>query len=972
MRSSRMRPSAVRHVNPDARARLARNSLMRPRRSRGLVSAWMWLLAGGAAAAVMAVTLVLAVIAASGVGAAAAAAGTLLTDVPNVDEILNVGSGLFQTTTVVDRRGRPLGELLGQGRRTLVPPEAIPADVKAAVIAAEDATFYENPGVELRAIVRALWQNLTGGEIVSGASTITQQLVKNVLLTPEETVERKVKEAILAWQLSERFSKDEILGLYLNQNYYGSLSYGVAAAARTYFGKPLDQVTLAEAALLAGMLRSPSRDNPHVDPAAARREQLRVLDRLHETGLASPARVEAARREVITIMPPQPAELQAPHFFRYVLDEVQARYGPDVSWQGWRIITTLDLDLQRHAETAAREHVATLADKTVTNAALVALRPDTGEILAMVGSLDFNDPEIDGQVNVTLALRQPGSSFKPITYARALQQGYTPATMLLDIPTIVPIVGQEPYAPRNYSERFSGPVSLRTALASSLNIPAVRTQLFAELPPTVALAEQLGITTLTDPSRIGPALALGSNEVRLIELTSAYGVFANEGRAVTPTGILCILDARGRVIEQLGDDGCSARVLADVSEAPSRIAATQVISPGLAFLMTSILSDDDARVLGFGEVRRNLQLPGRPAAAKTGTTEDTRDALTVGYTPRLVTGVWVGNADGTPMDDVTGVRGAAPIWQRFMTAALEGQPAREWPQPATVAVQEIDALSGLLPSPYSPETREEFFLAGTVPAQRDMVHQAFAIHVPTGLLATPDTPRDEVEEQVFVVLPTEAEAWQRTLPEDSPLRLPPDAFVAAAPPTGASERAAITSPAPMERVRSVLEIQGAASGPQFVDFEVRYGVGEAPGSWVRIGTVGVSPVTEGPLRAIDTSQLGDGPYTLRLAVRASNWREDLVFRRILVDNTPPAVAVAGLANGDERPAGTLELRAALQDAGGLAVVAYEMDGEVIGEVHRAPYRLRWTAEPGTYTLRVIATDRAGNQTISDPVRFTVR
>ena len=330
---------------------------------------------------------------------------------------------------------------------------------------------------------------------------------------------------MLAWQLSERFSKDEILGLYLNQNYYGSLSYGVAAAARTYFGKPLDQVTLAEAALLAGMLRSPSRDNPHVDPAAARRQQLRVLDRLQETGLASPARVEAARREVITIMPPQPAELQAPHFFRYVLDEVQARYGPDVSWQGWRIITTLDLDLQRHAETAAREHVATLADKTVTNAALVALRPDTGEILAMVGSLDFNDPEIDGQVNVTLALRQPGSSFKPITYASALQQGYTPATMLLDIPTIVPIVGQEPYAPRNYSERFSGPVSLRTALASSLNIPAVRTQLFAELPPTVALAEQLGITTLTDPSRIGPALALGSNEVRLLELTSAYGVF---------------------------------------------------------------------------------------------------------------------------------------------------------------------------------------------------------------------------------------------------------------------------------------------------------------------------------------------------------------------------------------------------------------------------------------------------------------
>ena len=972
VRSSRMRPSAGRHVNPDARARLARSSLIRPRRSRGPGAAWLWLLAGGAATSILAATLVLAVIAASGVGAAAAAASTLLTDVPEIDEILDVGSGLFQTTTIVDRRGRQLGELLGQGRRTLVPPEAIPADVKAAVIAAEDATFYENPGVELRAIVRALWQNFTGGEIVSGASTITQQLVKNVLLTPEETVERKVKEAVLAWRLSERFSKDEILGLYLNQNYYGSLSYGVAAAARTYFGKSLNDVTLAEAALLAGILRSPSTDNPHVDPAAARREQLRVLNRLEETGLAPPARVEAARREVITIMPPQPAEVRAPHFFRYVLDEVQARYGPDVSWQGWRIITTLDLDLQQHAETAAREHVATLADKTVTNAALVALRPGTGEILAMVGSLDFNDATIDGQVNVTLAPRQPGSAFKPVMYASALQRGYTPATMLLDIPTIVPIVGQEPYAPRNYSERFSGPVSLRTALASSLNIPAVRTQLFAGLVPTVDLAEQLGITTLTDPSRIGPALALGSNEVRLIELTSAYGVFANEGRAVAPTGILCILDARGRVIEQLGDDGCSARVRADVSEAPSRIAATQVISPGLAFLMTSILSDDEARVLGFGEVRRNLQLPGRAAAAKTGTTEDTRDALTVGYTPQLVAGVWVGNADGTPMDDVTGVRGAAPIWQRFMSAALEGQPALAWPQPATVAVQEIDALSGLLPSPFTPETREEFFLAGTVPVQRDMVHQPFDIHVPTGLLATPDTPLDEVEEQVFVVLPTEADEWQRTLPEDSPLRLPPEAFVAAVAPTGASERAAITRPVPLERVRSVLDIQGTAAGPLFAEFELRYGAGPAPGSWVRIGTVGVSPVTEEPLRAIDTSQLPDGPYTLRLVVRAANGREDLVFRRFVVDNTPPAVAVAGLANGDERPAGVLELRAALQDAGGLAAVAYEIDGEEIGEVQRAPYRLRWTAEPGTYTLRAIATDRAGNQTASDAVTFTVR
>lgn len=950
-----------------------RRNTTSPRRKQPSGARWPWLLAGSVVATFVVAVALFVVIAASGIGIAAAAANTLLTDVPSVEEILSVGTELFQTTTIVDRRGRPLGELLGEGRRTIVAPEDIPANVKVAVIAAEDATFYENPGVEMRAIARALWQNLVGAEVVSGASTITQQLVKNVLLTPEETIERKIKEAVLAWRISERFSKDEILGLYLNQNYYGSLSYGVAAAARTYFGKDLQDVTLAEAALLAGLLRSPSTDNPHVDPAAARREQLRVLERLEASGLVSAPIVADARRQVVKIMPPQPAELAAPHFFRYVLDDLQARYGPDVSRQGWRIVTTLDLDIQRQAERIAREHVAALSDAKVTNAALVALRPATGEILAMLGSLDFNDPDIDGQVNVVLAPRQPGSAFKPITYASALQKGYTPATMLLDVPTVVPIPGQEPYAPHNYDKDFRGPVSLRTALGSSLNVPAVRTQLFAGVGATVELATQLGITTLSDRSRIGPALALGSNEVRLLELTSAYGVFANQGRAVTPVGILCILDSQGGVIEQLGDNGCSAEVRSDQSVVPSKAPPKQVISSGLAFLITSMLSDEEARVIGFGHVRDNLRLPDRPAAVKTGTTEDTRDALTIGYTSQLVTGVWVGNADGTPMDGVTGVRGAAPIWQRFMTAAHEGLQALVWPRPATVVVQEVDALSGFLPSPFTPETREEFFLPGTVPVQRDMVHQPFLVHIPTGLLATPETPKGEVEERVFVILPTEAEAWQRTLAEDSFLRLPPDAFVATTSPAAdASGRAEITSPAPMERVRSIMEIRGTAAGVQFDGFEVQYGVGVAPGSWIRIGLPADAPVADGTLRAMDTSQLDDGEYTVRLVVQAASGIEEVVFRRFVVDNTPPVVAVAGIATDDELPVGAINLRVVFVDDGGLASVAYELNGERLGAVGRAPYSMPWTAEPGRYELRVLATDRAGNLTRSEPVVFSVR
>lgn len=947
--------------------------MVSPRRGRPSAAFGLWLFAGGAVSALIAGTALLVVIASSAVGVAAAAANTFLTDVPSVDQILNVGTELFQTTTISDRRGRPLGQLLGQGRRTIVAPEDIPRDVKAAVIAAEDATFYENPGVELRAIARAVWQNLIGGEVVSGASTITQQLVKNVLLTPEETVERKVKEAVLAWQISERFSKDEILGLYLNQSYYGSLSYGVSAAARTYFGKELQNVTLAEAAMLAGLLRSPSTDNPHVDRDAARRQQLRVLDRIEASGFVPGARVDEARREEVGIVPPQPAELLAPHFFRYALDDVQARYGPDVSRRGWQIITTLDLDLQRKAEAIAREHVGSLADAHVTNAALVAIRPWTGEILAMVGSLDFDDPAIDGQVNVATAPRQPGSAFKPITYASALQKGYTPATMLLDIPTIVSLPGQEPYAPQNYDESFNGPVSVRTALGSSLNVPAVRTQLFVGLDATVELAGRLGITSLTDPSRIGPALALGSNEVRLVELTGAYGVFANQGRAVAPASILCILDAQGRMIEQLGDDGCSAQVRSDAAVVPTGATPQQLISPDLAFLITSMLSDDAARVTGFGQLRSNLSLPGRPAAVKTGTTEQTRDALTVGYTPQLVTGVWVGNADGTPMENVTGVRGAAPIWQRFMTAALEGAPVLGWPRPPSVVMREIDSLSGFLPSSFTPETRKEFFLAGTVPVQRDMVHQPFLVHGPTGLLATPVTPIGEVEEKVFVVLPKEAEAWQRTLDESSPLRLPPDAFVAArSPAASASERAAITSPAPMQPVRSVLEILGAAAGARFESYEVRYGLGEAPGTWVRIGATSESSVEGGTLQAIDTIQLEDGTYTMRLLVRATNGVEETVFRRFVVDNTSPSVAVAGIANGDEVAVKVMDLRVDVLDEGGVAEVAYELDGQQIGVVRRAPFSFPWTAQPGAHELRAIATDRAGNKSASETVVFDVQ
>ena len=397
-----------------------------------------------------------------------------------------------------------------------------------------------------------------------------------------------------------------------------------------------------------------------------------------------------------------------------------------------------------------------------------------------------------------------------------------------------------------------------------------------------------------------------------------------------------------------------------------------MLEPEIAYLMTSILSDRAARELGFGQVRELLDLADRPAAAKTGTTENTRDALTVGFTPQLATGVWVGNADGTPMDDVTGVRGAGPIWQRFMDLAHVGLEVVDWTRPPAVIQQEVDALSGLLPSPFTPETRMEEFAPGTVPTQRDVVHQPFRIHVPTGLLATPATPPDEVEEQVFVVLPTEAEAWQRGVDEGSKLQLPPDAFaggtvspVATAQGVGAR----IAAPAEGQAVRTVLEIVGTATIGGFVSAELHYGVGPAPGAWTRIGSPFDVPKVDEQLGAVDTIQLPDGTYTLRLTVRTADGGAEIAFRRFVVDNTPPVVAVVGLGAEASTGAGAVPLGAVVEDAGGVASVEFQVDGAPVGTARFAPYQVMWASEPGEHEVVAVATDRAGNQATSDTVTF---
>ena len=612
------------------------------------------------------------------------------------------------STRIVDRHGQLLYEFVGPGgRRTTLPLATIPLALRQATLAAEDATFYRNPGIDPLAIARSLLLDARLGRAAYGGSTLTQQLVRTVLLGPDEreqrTIGRKLHEASLALQLTARLSKDRILALYLNNVYYGDLSYGVEAASEAYFGRPVAALDLAQCALLAGIPRSPSAYNPllHPDRALARRRDvLRLLRARGDIG--------AEQERLANAEPLGPGTrgsgwgaqqgILAPHFVLYVASLLEARYGRDALERGGlQVTTSLDLNLQRLAEADVRRHVDALrADHLVHDGALVALDPRTGQILALVGSADYSDRRIDGAVDVALALRQPGSAIKPFTYAAAFARDYTPATLLDDAPTAFTTAEGQPFQPLNYDLQFHGPVTLRTALANSYNVPAVKVLAHVGIPAMLAAAHAAGITTMNDVHRYGLALTLGGGEVRLLDLTGAYGTFAAAGIHHEPVAILSVADAHGRTLD---------------AWQPTQ--GRRAVSPQVAYLISSILSDNAARMPEFG-ADSPLALD-RPAAAKTGTTSDFHDNWTVGYTPDLVAGVWVGNADNTAMRDVTGVSGAAPVWHDFMEEALRDLPSRDFAMPPRIAHETICPGSGLPPDANCPDRRDEVFIAGTQP-----------------------------------------------------------------------------------------------------------------------------------------------------------------------------------------------------------------------------------------------------------------
>ena len=690
-----------------------------------------------------------------------AAAGWLwlFSDLPALDalaERLNTPS-----VRIVDRHGRLLYEALDEqgGRHAVVSLDFVPLACRQAAIATEDRRFYSHPGVDLEGILRAAWINLRGGSTLAGGSTITQQVVRNLLLEESErgerSLRRKLREALLAWQLTQSFSKDEILALYLNQTYYGGMAYGLEAAAQTFFGKPAAQLDLAECALLAGLPQAPARYNPYTDLAAARARQSVVLRLMQQDGYINAEQRALAERQAL-LLAEKPYPIEAPHFVMMVRAEIDRLFTPDEIYrQGGLVVrTTLDLDWQMLAETAISRHLQALGNSqdglghNVNNTALVALDPQTGEILSLVGSPDYFDLQHGGAINMARAPRQPGSAIKPLVYAAALDPdapggGWTAATMLLDVSTSFVTHEGQVYTPANYDLREHGPVLVRDALASSLNIPAVLTLEHVGLQNFSSLAKKLGISTLGDPQSYDLSLALGGGEVRLIELTTAYAVLANQGYSVTPQILLEVQDFEGNPLYQ-----------------PAAAPQVRLLDARVAWLISDILGDPDARRLGFGA--NSLLRLDRPAAVKTGTTSNFHDNWTVGYTPDLVVGVWSGNTDYQPMREVNGLSGAAPVWHQFMRSVLSGRPALGFTRPAGLIQLEVCKLSGLLPTPACPYRRLEWFIAGTQPTQADAFYRQVIVDETTGLLASDSTPFDQRSSRVMLDLPPQAYPWARS------------------------------------------------------------------------------------------------------------------------------------------------------------------------------------------------------------------
>ena len=872
-----------------------------------------------------------------GAGAAYGVYRSIADDLVEPDAILATQKSLG-TSKIFDREGEA-GRLLFQfadplsGLRDPVKIHKVSPNVINATVATEDASFFENEGVNLRGFARAAFENLGlgSGDFLggSGGSSITQQLVKNVLIAPEErterSVERKLKETILAIELTQKYSKNQILEWYLNTIFYGNLSYGIGAASTRYFGKPASELSLEEAALLAGIPQAPAIYDPFTNPSVAKQRQAVVLDLMVRQDYISQAEADRAKSAPLTFAN-QSFEILAPHFVFYVSDQVNAlcRQGRialpgDVAncndlltEGGLRITTTLELSLQALAETTLRADLATFEEATgAHNASLVALDPKTGEILAMVGSRDFFREDIDGQVNLTTALNSPGSAIKPITYAAAFVQDpkqWNPATILWDVPLQFTEPDGSLFEPENFDGVQRGPVPIRSALANSMNIPAFRVAEALGVRSVLEFAHQLGITTMVNPDNYGPAITLGGGDVTLLDLTYAYSVLANNGvmrgqrsvldlpdgfRELDPVAIKEIRDVRGRLLFR-------EETLEEREVAP----ATQ------SYQITDILSDNTARGLLYGP--NSTLLLDRPAAAKTGTAGDPgrsdvrRDFWTVGYTPSLVTGVWVGNADNEPMTGGTSSRTAGLIWHDFMLAAHADQPAEEFivPSGLTIAQIYIPRLRTLLPgedrealrgqNPCSGLTFELFVAEGGVPDRENNICRELEVNALTLQEATPETDAALVVEGFFLVPPISAGQTEPDPEIIKWMRFNKVRFVDEDEDGAKIPTPAITIPREgVELGRGFVLVQGSANTRDLVRWTLSAAPGVSPpAAAFQVITSLERGIAAGQLGRWDTRTLPAGPYLLRLTIEDDLLGELVIERRVTLKDaeTPTPVA----------------------------------------------------------------------------------
>jgi len=950
-------------------------------------------------------------------------------DLPEPEQI-EAAEENFETTKIYDRTGQVLlYEVIDPfgGDRTWVSLDQIPEELICATIASEDKTFWTNPGFDPRGIARALWSNLQGRKI-QGGSSITQQLIKNVVIEPErryvsaegpkwKDYERKITELLLAYRITQKYSKRQILEWYLNTNPYGNLAYGIEAAARVYFGKSASELTLAESATLAPIPQYP-RMNPFDNPEEARKRQWLVLDAMVRQGCITREEALAARYEEWKLARfTERFDIKAPHFSIYVRKQLEEMFGPELVYRGGlRVYTTLDLELQEQAQCVARAHIRRLSgedeatvlqealdagctaaqfltplrdydvgrDHNVNNAAVVAIRPATGEILAMVGSLNYWDETIDGQFNVAVdgPGRQPGSAFKPFTYLTLLSQGYNAAHMFLDVRTAFKQPNGAPYVPENYDRKYHGPQRMRLALARSYNIPAVAALELAGVDNVIRMAHRLGINTLNRGlDYYGLSLTLGGGEVHLLDMTYAFSVFATGGRMygeavpeeerragyreLNPVAILRVEDRNGNI-------------LYEYKEPKSQ----DILSPQLAYLMNSILSDQQARWAGFGHPNPMELSNDRPAAVKTGTTNDFRDGWTVGYTPQLAVGVWVGNTDNSEMKNLPGVRGAGPIWHAVMEYALKDEEIVPFYRPDGLVERAVCAVSGKLPGPHCP-TVNEIFIPGTEPTEHCDIHQVYMVNRETGRLCTVHTPPELCEERVYEVYPPEAADWLASLPEDRRPAQPPTEYDTAYGPLPTDAEVAIISPPPYSYIRGIVPIVGNARGGDFNFYRLVFGKGLYPTEWLQIGPDHGEQVDHNILEYFDTTSL-DGLYTLRLQVvdHSMTLREATI--QVTVDNISPTVTLNHPEDGAVYETGRDEwanVNAEVEDYSVARVEFYGYAGPKSAEPPPdlapfavrtvAPFNVNWPLkETGEFTLYVIAIDEAGNSTTSE--RVTIR